>query len=64
MGWKPIAEAKPTCLEQFILWNGVRRFVGWLDDDGWHDTSNSDHMDEPESPQPTLFHPWPELPTK
>lgn len=59
--WKPIEELENPDFGDHILWNG-RRFVGWLNDDGWHDVNNADHMDEPEQPQPTLFHPWPEPP--
>lgn len=37
---------------EVLLWNGLRVFPGWLDDDGWHDSRNRDHDDEPEDPQP------------
>lgn len=61
-GWRPICTLKPAPVEDYILWNGVRRFVGWLDDDGWHAIGNAEHNDLPEDPQPTMWHPWPEPP--
>lgn len=60
--WKPIDECEPRGIESYILWNGKCVFTGWLNDDGWHDDKNADHMDEPEHPQPTHFMPFPEPP--
>lgn len=59
MNWQPIATCKPEGIEHYLLWNGERVFMGWLDDDGWHDATNQDRDDEPESPQPTHWMPLP-----
>jgi hypothetical protein len=45
-----------------LLWNGVRVFPGWLDDDGWHDSRNVEYRDGPENPQPTQWMPFPPPP--
>jgi hypothetical protein len=50
-----ISEAPDMGTKDLILWNGKRVFVGWLDDDGWHDSENQDRNDYAENPQPTHF---------
>ena len=61
MEWHPI-ETAPSGLNDFLLWNGERVFLGWLSEDGWHDATNQDHHDEPEQPQPTHWMPLPSPP--
>jgi len=61
MGWLLIKECTntETDLGNVLLWNGIRVFLGWLNDDGWHDVGNRDHDDAPEQPQPTHYMPLP-----
>lgn len=33
--------------------NGI--YVGWLDDDGWRNVENPDHLSEPMKPQPIYY---------
>jgi hypothetical protein len=61
MEWQPI-ETAPEGISDLLLWNGQRVFLGWLSDDGWHDSTNVEHQDWPESPQPTHWMPLPEPP--
>lgn len=62
-GWQDIAAVTDINLHDVLLWNGKRVFLGWRDDDGWHDSTNRDHMDRAEDPQPTHWMPLPNPPT-
>lgn len=61
--WRPIAELPDELkgLNDTLLWNGKRWFVGWysegssVDEAGWYDSTVPDHMAAPEHPQPTHF---------
>jgi len=33
--------------------NGI--YIGWLDDMGWRDVANPDHLSEPMDPQPKYY---------
>lgn len=64
--WQPIETLRPdeygTGIKDFLLWNGEVVFVGWLSEDGWHDSRNTDYYDEVEDPQPTHWMPLPDPP--
>lgn len=61
--WKDERDKTGYRVDDVILWNGKRVFVGWYDsDDGWHDARNADHADEAEDPQPTHWMPLPQPP--
>ena len=61
--WRPIEEAPKDTPNDFILWNGVRVFFGWCDDENrWRDSANQDHNDYLEVPQPTHWMPLPQPP--
>lgn len=61
MPWKKI-ETAPNGPGEVLLWDGFRRFVGWLSHDGWHDSSRCDPHDGPELTQPTYWAPLPAPP--
>lgn len=62
MAWRPIETAPDMGTKNCLLWNGERVFVGWLHDNEWHDATNVEYNDPPESPQPTHWMPLPEPP--
>ena len=62
MEWQPIETAPDMGIKDVILWNGHHVFPGWKDDDGWHDSRNRDHADNPEDPQPSHWMLFPNPP--
>ena len=53
--WKDIRDyvdsSSPVLLRCPV--NGI--YVGWLDDIGWRDVANPDHLSEPMKPQPIYY---------
>lgn len=64
MKWQPIKTAPDMGIKNVLLWNGVLVFLGWRDDDGWHDCETAHGFSEPEDPQPTHWRSLPEPPAK
>jgi hypothetical protein len=62
MKWQPIQTVDIEVIKDFLLWNGKRVFMGWLSDNGWHDSTNQDYSNEAEFPQPTHWMPLPQPP--
>ena len=62
MEWRLIETVPDMGITDVILWNGHRVFTGWKADDGWHDSGNQDHADDPEDPQPTHWMSLPDPP--
>jgi Protein of unknown function (DUF551) len=62
--WRPIESFKETEIKDILLWNGVRVFVGWLDEDGFHDSNMLNENSDPEDPQPTHWMPFPGPPSE
>lgn len=64
MDWKPLESLSPDAqVEDLLLWNGERVFVGWLSDDGWHDGGCQGSRDKAVTPEPTHFASLPEPPS-
>lgn len=59
--WQPIETYDETRLFSMyvLVSDGTDVYLGWLNDDGWHDATNPDYADEPLNPQPTHWMPLP-----
>ena len=55
--WDDVSNYDPVSSPSSVLLrcpvNGI--YVGWLDDVGWRDVANPDHLSEPMDPQPRYY---------